>query len=85
MENPDDYVGEHLRDELIHDPRVQEQDLTVRVDGNRVTVGGCVSTNERQAAVAQVAQELMPGKIITNETVVVAADEPDADGDERLS
>jgi hypothetical protein len=85
MNDPNDYLGEHLRDELIHDPRVSEQDIRVRVEGNRVTVGGCVSTAERQAAVGAVAHELMPGKEIANETIVVTQDEPEPDGEERLS
>jgi osmotically-inducible protein OsmY len=85
VKEPNDYASEHLRDQLIHDPRVHEQDLTVRVEETRVTVGGRVSTPERQQAVTQATQELMPGKEITNETVVVAQDEPDPDGDERMA
>jgi osmotically-inducible protein OsmY len=52
MKEPSDYASEHLRDQLIHDPRLHEQDLTVRVDETRVTVGGRVSTPERQLAVS---------------------------------
>lgn len=74
-----------MRDQLIHDPRLHEQDLTVRVEETRVTVGGRVSTRERQQAVTLAAQELMPGKEIANETVVVAQDEPEPDGDERMA
>lgn len=85
MNHPSDYTSEHLRDRLIHDARVQEQDLKVRVEGDRVTVSGCVSTPERQRAVATVAQELMPGKEISNETLVVAQDEPESEHSERLS
>ncbi len=85
MREPNDYASEHLRDRLIHDPRLHEQDLIVRVEETRVTVGGRVSTPERQQAVTRVAQELMPGKEIANETVVVLQDEPEPDGDERMA
>jgi hypothetical protein len=85
MKEPNDYTSEHLRDQLIHDPRLHEQDLIVRVEETRITVGGRVSTPERQQAVTEVVQELMPGRAITNETVVVSQDEPDPDGAERMS
>jgi hypothetical protein len=84
MKEPNDYASEHLRDQLIHDPRLHEQDLTVRVEEARVTVGGRVSTPDRQQAVSLVAQEMMPGKEIANETVVVSQDEPEPDGAEQL-
>jgi hypothetical protein len=74
-----------LRDQLIHDPRLHEQHLTVRVEETRVTVGGRVSTPERQQAVSLVAREIMPGKEITNATVVVAQDEPEPGADERMA
>jgi hypothetical protein len=85
MKEPNDYASEHLRDQLIHDPRLHEQDLTVRVEETRVTVGGRVSTPERQQAVSLVAQEIMPGKEMTNATVVVARDEPEPGADERMA
>ena len=85
MKEPNDYASEHLRDRLIHDPRLHEQDLVVRVEETRVTVGGRVTTPERQQAVTDVVQELMPGREITNETVVVPQDEPEGDGAERLA
>jgi osmotically-inducible protein OsmY len=83
METPDDYLTEDLRDRLIHDPRVYEQDLTIRLDQRRLTVGGNVTTAERQQAITEVARELLPGYEITNETTVVPSSEPE--GEERLT
>lgn len=34
-----DYLPEHIRDSLIHDPRVAEQDLKVDVKEHRVMLG----------------------------------------------
>jgi osmotically-inducible protein OsmY len=82
METPDDYLTEDLRDRLIHDPRVYEQDLTIRLDQRKLTVGGNVSTAERRQAITDVARELLPGYEITNETTVVPSSEPEAE--ERL-
>ncbi|TMF59101.1 MAG: BON domain-containing protein [Chloroflexi bacterium] len=82
METPDDYVTEDLRDRLIHDPRVYEQDLTIRIDQRKLTVGGNVTTAERQQAITDAARELLPGYEIANETTVVPSSEPDSE--ERL-
>jgi osmotically-inducible protein OsmY len=82
METPDDYLTEDLRDRLIHDPRVYEQDLTIRLDQRKLTVGGNVSTAKRRQAITDVARELLPGYEITNETTVVPSSEPEAE--ERL-
>jgi osmotically-inducible protein OsmY len=72
-----DYLPEHIREKLIHDPRVAEQDLKVDVKEHRVLLGGNVSTLQLRDAITQVARELLPGYEIVNETTVVPATEPE--------
>jgi osmotically-inducible protein OsmY len=72
-----DYLPEHIREKLIHDPRVAEQDLKVDVMEHRVLLGGNVATTQLRHTITEVAQELLPGYEIVNETTVVPATEPD--------
>ncbi|HEX3630381.1 MAG TPA: BON domain-containing protein [Candidatus Dormibacteraeota bacterium] len=71
-----DYVPEHIRDRLIHDPRVAEQDIRVEVQEGRVLLGGNVATPQIRDKITEVARELLPGYQIVNETTVVPSDEP---------
>lgn len=68
---PDEYVVQHLREAFAQDPRVSELGLGVVVRNGVLHVTGTVSTEERRAAVEQVASELAPGWRLANETVVV--------------
>src|SRR5207245_5906107 len=55
-----DYLPEHIRDSLIHDPRVAEQDLKVDVREHRVMLGGNVATpqlREKSTSVAAAARQ----------------------------
>ena len=56
-----DYFPEHIREQLIHDPRVAEQDLKVEVHEDRVVLGGNVTTAEIRDLITQVAGELVRG------------------------
>lgn len=64
------YIGEHVRDELLRDPRVGELDVHVAIEGNVVFVTGNVSTADRRAALDDVLAELLPDFQICNETTV---------------
>jgi len=77
-----DYVHENIRERLIHDPRVAEQDLTVDVQQERVVLGGNVATPQIRERITAVAHELLPGYQIVNETRVVPSDVPE--GEERV-
>lgn len=68
---PDEYVVQHLREALAQDPRVSELGLGVVVRNGVLHVTGTVSTEERRAAVAEVAGELASTWTVANETVVV--------------
>lgn len=72
-----DYLPEHIRETLIHDPRVAEQDLRVQVREHRVMLGGNVASPQVKQQITDVAHELLPGYEIVNETTVVPAGEPD--------
>jgi osmotically-inducible protein OsmY len=72
-----DYLPENIREKLIHDPRIAEQDLKVEVKEHRVLLGGNVASSQLRHTITEVAQELLPGYEIVNETTVVPATEPE--------
>ena len=72
-----EYVVGHLQDALAHDPRVNELGVTVAVRGNRLFLGGTVSSAERRDAVGLVAAELAHECEIVNEIAVAAYPESD--------
>jgi len=74
-----DYLSEHVRDKLIHDSRVIEQDLRVHVGERSVTVAGNVSTEHLRETISIVARELLPDYEIVNETKVVPVAEPEGE------
>jgi len=74
-----DYLPEAIREKLIHDPRVAEQDLRVEVQAHRVMLGGNVASPQLKQQITAVAQELLPGYEVVNETTVVSAVEPDSE------
>ncbi len=75
----DEYLSEHVRDRLIHDPRVNEQDLAVRVGKRTVTLAGNVSSEYLRDTITEVAKELLPEYTVVNETRVVPMSEPDGE------
>jgi len=79
MSDRRDYFPESIREKLIHDPRVAEQDLRVEVVESRVVLGGNVATSEIQAMITTVARELLPDYEILNQTSVVPAGEPEGE------
>jgi osmotically-inducible protein OsmY len=83
MSKRPDYLPEHIREQLIHDPRVAEQDLKVQLQEQRLLVGGQVATDQIKERITEVARELLPGYEIVNEVAVVSASEPD--GEEPVS
>jgi osmotically-inducible protein OsmY len=74
-----DYLPEAIREKLIHDPRVSEQDLRVEVQARRVMLGGNVASPQIQQRITDVAKELLPDYDVVNETTVVSAAEPDGE------
>ena len=74
-----DYLPERIREQLIHDPRVAEQDLKVEVHEARLVIGGHVATAEIRDVLTTVAREVAPEFEIVNETTVVPSAEPDTE------
>ena len=81
---PDVYLAEQVRQALILDPRVNELYVQVTVTGRQVFLSGTVATAERREAVAVVAQEILPGHEVHNQTKVGSYPEPDAAETEHL-
>jgi hypothetical protein len=72
-----EYLVGHLEDALARDPRVTEQGLRVRVEGETPTVivtGTVVAAHK--AAIAEVVRELLPGAALRDETAVADYPEP---------
>ena len=64
MADPTDYLVARLHEALTHDPRVHDQSLEVRVEGQRVVLRGELATPERCQAAIAVAKELFPGATV---------------------
>lgn len=64
------YAAEHIREQLLHDPRVGELDVHLSIENGVVFVTGNVSTADRRAALDEVLAELLPDLQICNETTV---------------
>ena len=79
---PPQYVAEHIRDALRNDPRVGELDVQVRITGGRVFVTGNVATSERQRAITDIVEEILPDVEVCNETNIQNA--PETEDLERL-
>lgn len=70
------YRAQRLRDALVHDPRVNELQLEVKIVGDQVFVTGNISSDERRHAVSDVVEGLVPELKVHNQTVVVRAESP---------
>ncbi len=64
MTEPVEYRVARLQEALTHDPRVLEQSLEVRVEGDRVILRGELVTPERCQAAIAVAREVFPEAIV---------------------
>lgn len=74
---PTPYTAQHIKDALIHDPRVGEMTLDVALAGGRVFVSGQVPTEQRRDAVPDVVRGIAGDLEIVNEVTVVPCDEPE--------
>jgi hypothetical protein len=73
---PKQYVVEHIRDALAHDPRVAELDVQVKVVGDRIFVKGTVPAASRRDAITVVLEEMFGSDAeIHNEVTVLAPTE----------
>jgi hypothetical protein len=73
---PDPYVAARLRERLITDERIGEQDLQTEWVAGAVVITGEVATEERRQAVSQVAAEALPDVDHRNLVTVARNDGP---------
>lgn len=72
----DGYDAEHIREQLIQDPRVGALDVQVRLSGGALLVTGNVPTAERKQAIDEVIAELAPDVEVRNDISVTDLSEP---------
>ena len=68
---PAEYLIERLREAFALDGRVAELDVDVAVTGSTVHLAGAVPTEERRAALEEVARRECPDHQIRNDVVVM--------------
>lgn len=73
----DEYLVEHVRDALAHDPRIAELGISVTLEHGQAYLAGEVTTERRRQAIATVASELLPDHEITNQVTVTTCCGPD--------
>jgi osmotically-inducible protein OsmY len=72
----DPYLAVHVRERLVADDRIGEQDLQTEMMEGTVVITGEVSTEERRQAVSQVAAETLGGTPHRNLVSVAHNDGP---------
>ena len=70
LTKPIEYRVARLQEALTHDPRVLEQSLEVRVEGDRVILRGELVTPERCQAAITVAREVFPEATVVADLTV---------------
>lgn len=73
----DEYLAQHVREALAHDPRVAGLGISVTLEPGAVRLSGQVATEERRQTLAIVAADVLNGHEVRNEVTVTACDEPD--------
>lgn len=76
-ETLDSYDAEHIREQLIADPRTNALDVQVRLSGNALILTGNVASEERRTAICDVVAELAPGVQIRDDLSVTDMSEPE--------
>jgi hypothetical protein len=64
------YDAEHIRDQLVHDARVNELDVHVRMVNDTLLITGHVASPQRRDAITEVVAELAPDVTIRNDVSV---------------
>jgi Icc-related predicted phosphoesterase len=67
----DDYLISHIKDALAADERVSQLDIDIKVMDDQLVLTGCVSTDDRRRAAAEVAAAIAPGRKVVNELRIV--------------
>lgn len=83
MTDPTEYRVARLHEALTHDPRVHEQSVEVRVEGDRVILRGELATPGRCEAALAVTRELFPDATVVDD-LQVSDTRPSGGDPERL-
>jgi type II secretory pathway component PulK len=75
VDEPPQYVAEHVRDVLAVDDRVAALDIRVRIVGRKVFLTGTVATEARRAVVTDLVTTQLPEHEIHNELAVTECSE----------
>jgi hypothetical protein len=67
------YLVGRLQEAMARDARVSALDIRIVVTGGRVHLTGEVPTEERRAALTEVATAVLPGTPVLNEVTVLGA------------
>jgi hypothetical protein len=84
VDEPPQYVAEHVRDWLAVDDRLAALDIGVRIVGDKVFLTGTVATEARRTVVTEVVTAHLPEHEIHNELAVVDCSEAPAGEVETL-
>jgi osmotically-inducible protein OsmY len=71
LSNEPSYVAGHVHDALATDPRTGAQDVQATVVAGRVVLSGTCATDDRKAAITEVAREAARGLDVVNEVEVL--------------
>ena len=85
VDEPPQYVAEHVRDWLAVDDRLAALDIRVRIVGHKVFLTGTVATEARRAVVTDVVVAHLPDHEIHNELAVGECSEVSAAEVETLT
>ncbi len=70
------YAVAHLREALAEDPRTNELDIVIQLEGDTLLLRGEVAAPERRVAVEAVARELFPECRIENQLRMISLGDP---------
>ena len=85
VDEPPQYVAEHVRDWLAVDDRLAALDVGVRIVGHKVFLTGTVATEARRALVTEVVSAHLREHEIHNELAVAECSEASAAEVETLT
>ena len=72
----DSYDAEHIREQLIADPRVNALDVQVTLAGGALVVTGNATSEERRDLIGEVVADLAPGIEVRNDVSLIKFTEP---------
>jgi osmotically-inducible protein OsmY len=75
-ESLDAYDAEHIREQLIADPRTNALDVQVSLSGSALVLTGHVISEDRRRVICDVVAELAPGVEIRDDLSVTDLTEP---------